>query len=149
MRRCNTEIQILFSNIYYFIVFHHEDLYTTYLIIIVFIKTFIFSSLISFFKLQNRKYVSSLFKIGVQRLRDYIKYLDGKGTEPKMADKLEEESEINPNNTKNIEDLLKMSRDLSININKAEQEIQNLAKLLKPVVCTIFTINQKVSLHFK
>lgn len=60
-----------------------------------------------------------------------------------MADKLEEESEINPN-TKDIEDLLKMSRDLSININKAEQEIQNLAKLLKPVVCTIFMINQKV-----
>lgn len=59
-----------------------------------------------------------------------------------MADKLEE-SEINPNTTNDIEieDLLKMSQDLSININKAEQEIQNLAKLLKPVVCTIFMIN--------
>lgn len=87
-------------------------------------------------------YFFLLFKIGVQRLRDYINYLDGKGTEPKMADKLEE-SEINPNTTNDIEieDLLKMSQDLSININKTEQEIQNLAKLLKPVVCTIFMIN--------
>lgn len=87
-------------------------------------------------------YVFLLFKIGVQRLRDYINYLDGKGTEPKMADKLEE-SEINPNTTNDIEieDLLKMSQDLSININKAEQEIQNLAKLLKPVVCILYIYN--------
>lgn len=62
-----------------------------------------------------------------------------------MADKLEESEMNNPVNAKkDIEDLLKMSQDLSININKAEQEIKNLAKLLKPVVCTIFTINQKL-----
>lgn len=62
-----------------------------------------------------------------------------------MADKLEESEMNNPiNTTKDIEDLLKMSQNLNININKAEQEIQNLAKLLKPVVCAIFTINQKL-----
>ena len=70
----------------------------------------------------------------MQRIRDYIKYLEGKIKEPKMADKPEEEPEIDPELRKDIANLLKKSHSLSNNIYQTEQEIKNLG------VCITYTI---------
>lgn len=67
----------------------------------------------------------------MQRVRDFISYLEGKvQDEPKMADKLEDMA-INPQMRQDIADLLKKSQALSENIYQTEQEIQNIANLLK------------------
>lgn len=69
------------------------------------------------------------------RIRDYIRYLEGKATEPRMADRPEEEAEIDPVLRKDIADLLKKSHDLSNDIYQTEQEIKNLG------VCITYAID--------
>lgn len=79
------------------------------------------------------------------RIRNYIRYLEGEATEPKMADRPEEEPEIDLVLRKDIADLLKKSHDLSNDIYQTEQEIKNLG------VCITYAIDRyiKEALYFK
>lgn len=69
--------------------------------------------------------------IAVQRVRDYIHYIDGKIPKPAMATMLDHDFEITDWTVPSIVELLKESQKLSENIYLTEIEVQNIDKLLE------------------
>lgn len=70
--------------------------------------------------------------IAVQRVRDYIQFVDGKiPLRPAMATTLKDDFEIERWTVPSIVDLLRESQKLSENIYLAEIEVQNIDRLLK------------------
>lgn len=75
----------------------------------------------------------AFFAIAVQRVRDYIHYIDGKiPTKPVMATTLDDDDiEITRWTVPSIVELLKESQKLSENIYLAEIEVQSIDRLLE------------------
>lgn len=68
----------------------------------------------------------------MQRVRDYIHYIDGKiPTKPVMAATLDDDLEITRWTVPSIIELLKESQKLSENIYLAEIEVQSIDRLLE------------------
>lgn len=84
----------------------------------------------SYYTISTKWFVFLL--IAVQRVRDYIRYVDGKiPTKPAMATTLDDDFEILRWTVPSIVEALKESQKLSENIYLAEIEVQNIDKLLE------------------
>jgi len=85
----------------------------------------------SYYVISTRLFVI-FFAIAVQRVRDYIHYIDDKiPTKPVMAATLDDDLEITRWMVPSIVELLKESQKLSENIYLAEIEVQSIDRLVE------------------